>query len=58
MKRCKQCNTPLRKGDLFCPRCGARGVRDSLKRRKTRAAEEVILVSAADVVVKEYAAAR
>lgn len=57
MKGCRQCGTSLRKTDTLCPKCGAKNAPAhtlGARRNRTPKQDEVIRVSAADVVVRDY----
>ncbi len=57
MTACRQCGTLLRKAATFCPKCGAKktsaGTHGGRHRRAPKQ-DEIIRVSAADVVVQDY----
>lgn len=58
MKRCSQCAALLHKHGMSCPQCGAKGGKQHWGGKKRNAQPEentVIRISAADVVVREYA---
>lgn len=55
MKRCAKCFAPLQKGEAVCPKCGAKNDKRSRHKKETAMEDAVIRVSAADVLVHEYA---